>query len=91
MSGARRYVVDGLVQGVGFRWFTHRVATRLGIRGSVANLPDGSVEVLADGDADAMSQLERELRTGPSGARVDRLDASPHPPIRELGFRIRQA
>jgi len=91
MSGARRYVVNGVVQGVGFRWFTQRAATRLGLRGSVANLPDGSVEVVADGDADGMSQLEHELRTGPSGARVDGVEASPHPPIREPGFRIRQA
>lgn len=88
---ARRYIVDGLVQGVGFRWFTHRAATRLGIRGSVANRPDGSVEVLADGDADAMSQLEHELRAGPTGSRVDRVEASPCAPIREPGFRIRQA
>ena len=90
MGSARRYIVDGLVQGVGFRWFTHRAAIRLGIRGSVANLPDGSVEILAEGDADAMSQLEHELRTGPLGARVDRLEATPCPPIREPGFRIRQ-
>jgi acylphosphatase len=86
---ARQYVVEGLVQGVGFRWFTQRAAQRLGIRGSATNQPDGSVLVHADGDDDAMAAFEGELRKGPMGARVDRVESSPLAAIRDAGFRIR--
>jgi acylphosphatase len=88
MAGAKHFIVEGLVQGVGFRWFARRAAERLGVRGSVTNRPDGSVEVFADGDDDAMGQFERELRSGPMGARVDRVGVAPHPAIRDPGFRI---
>jgi acylphosphatase len=69
-------IVRGLVQGVGFRWFVVRRATGLGLVGWVANEPDGSVRVLAEGDPRALAQLEAELRRGPNGARVTSLDAS---------------
>jgi acylphosphatase len=71
---ARKYVVSGRVQGVGFRWFTESAAVRAGVRGWVRNLPDGRVEVAAEGDAAALEAFEREIRRGPRGARVDAID-----------------
>jgi acylphosphatase len=71
MLVGRRFVVAGRVQGVGFRFFAHGAATREGITGSVRNLDDGRVEIVAEGDADAVMRLERSLRQGPIGARVD--------------------
>ena len=65
--------VTGLVQGVGFRWFVRERARRLGLAGWVRNLPDGSVEVLAAGDAGQLDLLRGELRKGPRGASVDAL------------------
>jgi acylphosphatase len=73
MRVARRFVVSGRVQGVGFRYFTQDTARREGVTGWVRNLPDGRVEALAEGDAEAVTRLERALRAGPRGARVDRL------------------
>lgn len=72
----RRFVVSGRVQGVGFRWFTVRCAGREGVRGWVRNLPDGRVEIEAGGPGDAMLRFEREIRTGPTGARVDAVDVT---------------
>ena len=67
---ARRYLVRGRVQGVGFRYFTQECALREGVTGWVRNLPDGRVEALVEGDAEAVTRIERELRSGPRGARV---------------------
>jgi len=66
----RRYVVRGRVQGVGFRWFVAGQARRLGVRGFARNLEDGSVEVVAQGPADAVEELARALASGPALARV---------------------
>ena len=63
--------VHGDVQGVGFRWWTRSRALELGLTGYAKNLPDGSVEVLACGDASALGELESWLRRGPPAARVD--------------------
>jgi acylphosphatase len=68
---ARRYVVNGRVQRVGFRMFVEDAARREGMRGYVRNQHDGSVEVVAEGDAEAMLRFEMALRRGPLGARVD--------------------
>ena len=68
---ARRFIVHGRVQGVGFRWFVEREAHILGIAGWVRNNPDGSVEVLAMGSRDQLSGLRSRLREGPRAARVD--------------------
>ncbi|MFW6088134.1 MAG: acylphosphatase [Gemmatimonadota bacterium] len=65
--------IHGRVQGVGFRWWTRKTAGRLGIAGSVRNLPDGTVEVRAAGPADAMREFESRLHRGPSTASVERL------------------
>lgn len=71
-----RFVVCGRVQGVGFRWFVWREGQRLGLVGVARNLADGTVEVLAEGDDEALGELERALHRGPSAARVERVDKS---------------
>src|SRR5436190_11956962 len=68
---ARRFVVRGRVQGVGFRWFVEREAHMLGIAGWVRNNHDGSVEVLAIGTRDQLLGLRSRLQQGPRAARVD--------------------
>ena len=65
-----RFVVDGAVQGVGFRHFVALTANRLGLMGWVRNLDDGRVEVVARGPEDRLHELERALRQGPRMARV---------------------
>ena len=63
---ARRYIVKGRVQGVGFRYFAHRVAEALGIRGWVKNLPNWAVEVYVEGDENPMEQFLTGIKKGPS-------------------------
>lgn len=70
----RGFLLRGRVQGVGFRWWTRKTAERLGVAGTVRNLPDGSVEVMARADEESMERFRRELRRGPATARVDRVD-----------------
>jgi acylphosphatase len=62
--------VDGRVQGVGFRWFVLREAEELGLVGWVANTPDGSVRVVAEGPRRELERLAARLADGPTGARV---------------------
>lgn len=71
------FVVTGVVQGVGFRWFTRGEARKLGLRGWVRNRPDGSVQVLAQGPRDAVDRLEHALKAGPSGALVEEVLRQP--------------
>jgi acylphosphatase len=66
----RRVVVEGFVQGVGYRYFAQRMALRLGLSGWVRNRADGTVELLVSGPPDAIESMLAELRRGPSGARV---------------------
>ena len=65
-----RAFVSGRVQGVGFRYFTQHEARRLGLNGYVRNLPDGRVEVVAEGSRRALEALVSALREGPAGAWV---------------------
>jgi acylphosphatase len=89
---ARRFVVRGRVQGVGFRWFVEREAHILGIAGWVRNNADGSVEILAQGTRDQLSGLRSRLREGPRAARVDAVEESEARPAAELSsFRIEGA
>ena len=74
MNIQRKIVVRGKVQGVGFRNATWRKAMELGIRGSVRNLDDGSVEILASATDKEFKVFENWCREGPSHARVDRLE-----------------
>ena len=76
MRVARRYLVRGRVQGVGFRYFTQAAALRAGVGGWVRNHPDGTVEIAVTGEADAVALLEQEIRRGPPGARVDQVVVS---------------
>ena len=89
MIVARRYLISGRVQGVGFRYFTEAAAAREGIFGWVRNTPDGRVEVVAEGDADALQRFERSLGHGPRGARVERVEVGDTIPTGDTGFTIK--
>lgn len=71
MVVARRYLITGRVQGVGFRFFTEDVARREGVHGYVRNLADGRVEAVAEGEREALERFERSLYGGPPMSRVD--------------------
>ena len=83
MKTARLYLVEGRVQGVGFRFFVERVAQSLGLNGSVRNLPDGRVEVYAVGELDLLEQLRAQLQAGPRASRVERVQEQAAP-VKEL-------
>lgn len=77
------------MQRVGFRYFVEDAAQREGIQGYVRNQHDGTVEVVAEGDADAMHRFEMAVRRGPSGGRVDDVDTlDVEPSNRFAGFRV---
>ena len=89
---ARRFVVRGRVQGVGFRWFVEREAHLLRIAGWVRNNHDGSVEVLAMGTRDQLAGLRSRLQDGPRAARVDNVEESEADPVAGLSsFQVRGA
>jgi len=82
-KSARGYRVYGRVQGVGFRWWTQRTGTELGLAGHVCNLSGGGVEIHASGSVEGLAALEVALEAGPPMARVDgieRVDADPRTP-----------
>jgi acylphosphatase len=82
--------VRGLVQGVGFRMYTEREADRLGVRGYVRNLPDGAVEIVAEGDAAAVDHLVTWAQRGPPAALVEEFEFRDQEPTGEFaGFGIR--
>ena len=87
-SPCRRFTVHGRVQGVFFRDSTRREAERLGISGHAVNLPDGTVEVMAAGPAEALAELERWLHEGPPMSRVTRVEAVAAQVAVSPGFRI---
>ena len=90
MRVARRYLISGRVQGVGFRYFTEAAAAREGLHGWVRNLPDGRVEIDVEGEADAVERFERNVRHGPPGARVQDVNVDDTvPQRRESGFSVR--
>lgn len=86
---ATRFRVAGRVQGVGFRWATARVAERLGVSGWVANRPDGTVSVHAEGPDAALEALGAWLEAGPASARVDSVERSEAAVEGHVGFAIR--
>ncbi|MCW7541057.1 acylphosphatase [Aquabacterium sp. A7-Y] len=85
---AARFVVRGLVQGVGFRAATCRQAQRLELRGLARNLPDGSVEVLAEGAPDAVEALAAWLQHGPPSAQVEAVSRSEAAAGGRSGFEV---
>ncbi len=79
-----RIRVYGIVQGVGFRYYTKMHADRLGVRGYVENKPDGSVEVVAEGPRDKVEALLDIVRRGPPAAVVERVDVEYEEPRGEF-------
>jgi acylphosphatase len=90
MLVARRFLISGRVQGVGFRFFVEDRATAEGLHGWVRNLPDGRVEALFEGDAASVDRVEAVLWRGPSGSVVDNVASEAVAPSgRATGFSIR--
>ena len=70
---AKRFVVYGRVQGVGFRYFTGKEAERIGIKGTIRNCVDGSVEIVSEGNNDQLQDFYNWLKVGPRTASVERV------------------
>jgi acylphosphatase len=84
-----RAVVHGDVQGVGFRDFVERRARALGLSGEVRNRHDGAVEVVAEGDTEALAKLREQLREGPRLSQVESVEVAEEPATGEFrGFEI---
>lgn len=82
-----RVRVGGVVQGVGYRYFVRTRAIALGLSGYVRNLPDGAVEVVAEGDRSVIGGLVSEIRVGPRYAAVESVDLTWEEPRKDLrGF-----
>jgi acylphosphatase len=71
------FLVRGRVQGVGFRWFVHREASELDLKGWVRNTEDGDVEVVVAGTPESLAELRTSLHRGPRGSRVDKVMEHP--------------
>ena len=90
MIVAKRFLISGRVQGVGFRSFVQDHAAVEGVHGYVRNLPDGRVEALIEGDDESVLRVERALRRGPASARVDDVAVETAVPSgRATGFSVR--
>ena len=90
MRVARRLLISGRVQGVGFRYFMEARASAEGVHGWVRNLPDGRVEALIEGDEESVDRVEAAARRGPPSAEVDDVSAEMITPSgRATGFSIR--
>lgn len=73
MDARAHMIVQGMVQGVGFRWFVTRYAEALGLRGYVKNLANGNVEIIADGDRSLIEELVAKVKVGPRSAHISDL------------------
>ena len=87
-TSTRRFIVQGRVQGVGFRYATVRKAEELGLTGWVKNLPAGDVETVAQGEAEMLEEFERWLWIGPDYSRVSRVELKNPPNNYFDGFEI---
>jgi len=85
MTESRTYRVTGRVQGVGFRWFARDAAMGEGVTGFVRNLPDGSVEAVAEGEREALDRFEWKISGGPAGGRVDHVERETGPATGRYG------
>ncbi|HEV8159046.1 MAG TPA: acylphosphatase [Pyrinomonadaceae bacterium] len=74
MIVARKFIISGLVQGVGYRFFTQRAAARHQVRGYVKNLADGRVEALAQGSEKSVENFKHDLTAGPSFSNVEHIE-----------------
>jgi acylphosphatase len=74
LTVARKFVISGQVQGVGFRYFAQRSAARHQVNGYVRNLENGSVEALVEGPAKAVEEFKHDLAAGPSYSKVEHLE-----------------
>jgi len=89
MIKARRFLVSGQVQGVGYRFFSRDAACREQLSGFVRNLSDGRVEAQAEGELEALDRFERSLRQGPPSGQVDEVLVEERTPIGDLtAFRV---
>ncbi len=80
--------VEGIVQGVGFRYYTYRIAKRYGIKGYVKNMPDGSVEVVAEGNEERLERFLQDVARGPSSAVVTNVSVEDIDPVGFRSFEI---
>lgn len=85
---ARKFLIRGEVQGVGYRFFAQRAAARHQVVGYVRNMPDGSVESLAEGPADNVEAFKHELVTGPQWSAVTQIEEIVLEPSGYASFRI---
>lgn len=90
MKSAKRFVVHGKVQGVGYRAFAATCAEALQVAGWVRNCPDGTVEVVAEGTVDQLRELAFDLSRGARYARVIKIEQSEIPPEGLSGFSVRR-
>ena len=86
---AYRFFIHGRVQGVGYRYYALRHADSLGLSGFARNLPDGRVEVVAEGDDASLQELELRLREGPAFGSVEHVERTAIAPRGSQGFHIR--
>jgi len=84
----RRYIIQGRVQGVGFRYFARKMAEAFDVSGTVRNVPDGSVEIVASATEANHRSFREQIGIGPSGARVDRMNVQDLDPVRFDGFGV---
>jgi acylphosphatase len=90
MRYARQFIINGRVQGVGFRFFAQHAASREGLHGWVRNLGDGRLEISAEGEAESLERFERAIRQGPPAARVETVEVTDLGASgRDAGFEIR--
>ncbi|MBN2165292.1 MAG: acylphosphatase [Marinilabiliaceae bacterium] len=82
-------IVDGRVQGVGFRYFVRRAALQYGVKGYVQNLSNGSVEIDAEGEMESLELFLKECKSGPRLSRVERVKVDTHSLINHTDFSIR--
>lgn len=88
MTVARKFLISGMVQGVGFRFFTQRCAAIHQVVGYVLNLPDGRVEAWAEGNDESLENFKKDLTAGPSYSRVEEVEEINVEPIGYSSFRI---
>lgn len=74
MNTARKFIVSGIVQGVGYRFFVQRAAAQHQVSGYVRNLENGTVEALAEGNSKAVEDFKNDLLTGPTFSKVEHIE-----------------